>query len=371
MAVKKTEEQSAEVSLTSEFTVNQLCNFFAGLLSDPENIMKVKPMIWGAPGVGKSSMVHKLGETLKQQLKKKVVVRDIRLLLFNPVDLRGIPVADAQREFAIWLKPKIFDFDPSDKVVNILFFDELPNAPQSVQNAALQIVQDRQIGEHRIPDNTLIIGAGNRVTDRAGANRLTTSMANRFQHFTAVPSIQDWKQWAIPAKIDHRIIGFLNFRENLLFKFDASQDEYAFPTPRSWEMASNFLSIAKQNLGISQDIMSLVAPCVGRGVAAEFNGYLRVYENLPSIDDIVAGKAVETPNKPDVLYALCSSLVARIAEIKDVKQKENVIKFITQIPVDFGVKTFHDMLSLPNCEDMLRQSKSFLNWAGKHGQVFA
>lgn len=52
--------------------------------------------------------------------------------------------------------------DSSDDIVNILFLDEISAAPQSVQAAAYQITLDRVVGEHKLPDNCIVIAAGNR-----------------------------------------------------------------------------------------------------------------------------------------------------------------------------------------------------------------
>src|SRR3712207_3416506 len=57
-------------------------------------------------------------DVCSSDLGKKVVITDVRLLLFNPVDLRGIPVPDANKEFAIWLKPYLFQMDSSEDIIN-------------------------------------------------------------------------------------------------------------------------------------------------------------------------------------------------------------------------------------------------------------
>ena len=83
----------------------------------------------GPPGVGKSDGVREFADRLGTAADKRVNVTDVRLLLFSPVDLRGVPVADAQRRFTDWLMPRIFDMDASDDVINVLFLDELTAAP--------------------------------------------------------------------------------------------------------------------------------------------------------------------------------------------------------------------------------------------------
>ena len=54
-------------------------------------------MLWGPPGVGKSQAVRQIAEEIGRETGKKTHVTDVRLLLFNPIDLRGIPAADAER----------------------------------------------------------------------------------------------------------------------------------------------------------------------------------------------------------------------------------------------------------------------------------
>ena len=139
-------------------------------------------MRWGAPGLGKSQAVRQIAREIEEKTEKKVNVTDVRLLLFNPIDLRGIPTSNADKTLAIWLKPQIFDMDPSEKVVNILFLDEISAAPPSVQAAAYQITLDRVVGEHRLPDNCIVICAGNRVTDKSVAYKMPKALANRLLH---------------------------------------------------------------------------------------------------------------------------------------------------------------------------------------------
>ncbi|MBP5222369.1 MAG: hypothetical protein J6Z35_04315, partial [Lachnospiraceae bacterium] len=71
-------------------------------------------------------------EKVEERTGKHTAVTDVRLLLFNPIDLRGIPTANADKTLAIWLKPQIFQMDESEDVVNFLFLDEISAAPQSV-----------------------------------------------------------------------------------------------------------------------------------------------------------------------------------------------------------------------------------------------
>ena len=154
-------------------------------------------MLWGPPGVGKSQAVRQIAKEIEENTGKKVNVTDVRLLLFNPIDLRGIPTANEDKTLAVWLKPKIFQMDASNDVVNILFLDEISAAPQSVQAAAYQITLDRVVGEHKLPENCIVIAAGNRTTDKSVAFKMPKALANRLLHIEVEGSFDSWKKWAV------------------------------------------------------------------------------------------------------------------------------------------------------------------------------
>ena len=150
--------------------VKQLSAAYTALINSGTQLKRFPSvMLWGPPGVGKSQGIRQIAKEINEQTGKRVDITDVRLLLFNPVDLRGIPTANADKTLAVWLRPKIFQMDENEDVINILFLDEISAAPQSVQAAAYQITLDRTVGEHRLPDNCIVLAAGNRVTDRSVA----------------------------------------------------------------------------------------------------------------------------------------------------------------------------------------------------------
>ena len=91
-------------------------------------------MLWGPPGIGKSQGVREIAGNIQAKTGKKVSITDVRLLLFNPVDLRGIPTTNADKTLSVWLKPQIFQMDESEDVINILFLDEITAAPLPIRS---------------------------------------------------------------------------------------------------------------------------------------------------------------------------------------------------------------------------------------------
>lgn len=325
-------------------------------------------MLWGAPGVGKSQAIRQLARGIEENTGKRAEVTDVRLLLFNPIDLRGIPTANADKTLAIWLKPQIFQMDESEDVVNILFLDELSAAPQSVQAAAYQITLDRVVGEHKLPENCIVIAAGNRTTDKSVSFKMPRALANRILHIEVEESFDSWRAWAVSRGINSKVIGFLSFRSDYLMGFDASSDDLAFATPRSWEMVSNLLN------NVSEDVdkmYNLIAGLVGCGVASEFRTWTHIYDQMPVISDIFDGKSPTLPEGADALYALVSSMVAYAREHRgELDRIANSIGYASKMPPDFSTVLMKDYMYLePHYKEKLMKIPEFTKWFRTKGRL--
>lgn len=292
-------------------------------------------MLWGPPGVGKSQGVRQIADYLHKETGKPVHITDVRLLLFNPVDLRGIPTVNKDRTRSIWLKPEIFDMDESPDVINILFLDEITAAPASVQAAAYQITLDRRIGEHPLPANCLVILAGNRASDRSVGGNMPKALANRLIHFEIEADFDAFFAWALEHHLDQRILGYLSFDKEALMAFSPDDDSKAFATPRSWEMVSNILTNIEPDLSKARP---LIEGLISKGQANKFITYCRVYRKLPKITDIFGGKGNFAPKEVDALYALVGALTSHAyAHQGDLEGIANSIEYADDyLPPDFS-----------------------------------
>lgn len=249
--------------------------------------IKTSVMMWGAPGIGKSSIVNKVAKD------NEMDVIDVRLSQLAPTDLRGLPyVKDGVAHFA---PPNFLPQTGS----GILFLDEVNLAPPAIQNVAMQLVLDRRVGDYTVPDSWYIVAAGNRVEDRAAVSQMPAPLTNRFLHFTVEADLASWKEYALTTGVKEEVISFLNFRPNLLHNFN--KNAIAWPSPRSWDFASDLLKIGMP-----------VDPAVGEGAAAEFNSFVKLYTKLPDVEKILNGdKSIKPPKEPSLCYAITGALVSR------------------------------------------------------------
>ncbi|WP_071871187.1 AAA family ATPase [Atopomonas hussainii] len=256
--------------------------------------IKLSVMIWGAPGIGKSSIVKALCET------HGLSFIDLRLSQLAPTDLRGLPVPKSDR--SCWLPP---DFFPSSGR-GVLFLDEINLAPPAIQGVAQQLILDRRVGSYELPEGWFVWAAGNRKEDRSAVFDMPSPLANRFIHLDVSPSPEDFRQYAYRNEFDDRLISFITFREDLLHKMLVGEN--AWPSPRSWQMADVLM---KAGLDIS--------PAIGLGPAAECYAYIELTQEVPDLDKIVKGNSdVAFPKEPSLKYAATMGLVARCKEVSDV-----------------------------------------------------
>lgn len=362
--IKKTDIPSMSV----ERAVEKLSRVYCSVIKKGLPVRTVPSvMLWGPPGIGKSQAVRQIANEI-EGTGKRVVVTDVRLLLFNPIDLRGIPTANADKTLAVWLKPQIFNMDESKGVINILFLDEISAAPQSVQAAAYQITLDRVVGEHKLPENCIVICAGNRTTDKSVAFKMPKALSNRLMHIEVEGSFTSWRKWAVQSGINEKVIGFLSFRQNYLSCFDATNNDLAFATPRSWEMVSNILNAMD---GDVDGNYQLIAGLVGTGVAVEFRTWAKVYAELPSIEDVFNGKMPRLPHGTDALYALISSMVAYAREHRnDMNRIANSIAYGSNMPPDFAVVLMKDYMYMEKgYKEKLMRLPEFVKWLRTHGSL--
>ena len=349
--------------------IETLANMYSNIINLNINLSSAPSvMLWGQPGVGKSQSVREIANEIERKTGKKVNTTDVRLILFSPIDLRGIPTANEDKSLAIWLKPKIFQMDSSNKVINILFLDEITSAPQSVQAAAYQITLEKRIGEHRLADNCIVIAAGNRMKDKSVTYQMPKALANRLLHFELDVDFISWNKWAIAHNIHKYVLSFLKFKPNYLNNFESNINDLAFCTPRSWEMVSNVLKYEASNL---ENAFVLITGLIGKGVAIEFSNYLKIYTKLPNIENIFKGTETLIPKELDVLYALVASMIdyAKVHK-NDVDLIANSINYAMNLPIDFATILLKDYMYIePNYKLKLLKIPEFYKWINEGGRL--
>lgn len=320
-------------------------------------------MLWGPPGVGKSSVIRQVATA------RGIGLIDLRLSQLDAVDLRGIPSVLATGK-THWNQPT---FLPTEGE-GILFLDEINLGAPSVMAAGYQLVLDRKLGDYELPPGWIVLAAGNRTQDRTNVQQMSTALKNRFVHIDYEVNLDDWCDWALRNGVHVSVLSFIRFRPTMLNMFDAPlkgddadkrrqaqamKDANAFATPRSWEFMSKMVT-QQPDPEVEYD---LFCGTVGEGAAAEFMGYLKYYRDLPNLDALLMNPSkTNVPSEPATLYALSTGLAAKATD----DNFDRVVQYALRMPQEFQVLLMKDAVTR---SESLTNTKAFNEWTVKNSNV--
>lgn len=246
----------------------------------------VVPFIIGEPGMGKSAIVKEIAE------KENLELIDLRLSQLMVYDLAGLISPDEHRTKAKYLPVDIFPLEgddlPKGKSGYCLFLDEFNSADRTTLAGAYKLILDRKIGDHNLHPNTRIICAGNRIKDNAITNRIGTAMQSRLVHIEMENSIKEFREYAEESNWDPIILSYFHFQPAMIntYKPEDAENVTTFATSRTWEFLNKQLSLLlKQN---DQDMIdTVICGTIGEQAGTDFASYLRIFKDLPSLNDIL------------------------------------------------------------------------------------
>lgn len=151
---------------------------------------KVPLLIMSNPGIGKSTTV---------EMFAKVRGYHLQLLRGNSTtesEVLGYDVADTSEgsKTTKHMRPswytKILEKE-AEGIHTLLFLDEITTANDWVQSALLHLVFERMVGDEPLPENTLIVSAGNYAQNLSNNMNMLPPLMNRFMIYNIVPEVSD------------------------------------------------------------------------------------------------------------------------------------------------------------------------------------
>ena len=265
--------------------------------------------LWGPPGIGKSDIVKQIGEDANRE------VIDVRLALWEPTDIKGIPYYNSDLGKMVWAPPAELPVDADSTA--LIFLDELNSAPPAVQAAAYQLILNRRVGTYVLPKGVDIVAAGNREGDRGVTYRMPAPLANRFVHLEMKVDFDDFQEWAVMNNVHPEVVGYVGYAKQDLYDFDPKSASKAFATPRSWVYVSDLLQDDDTDVDTLQN---LISGAIGDGLAVKFMAHRKIASKLPKADDILDGKVKDLQIKE--VSAMYSLTVSLCYELKDRAEKK-------------------------------------------------
>lgn len=287
------------------------------------------PLITSSPGMGKSSIMHQLARDHNLKLI------DVRLSQCTPEDLSGFPMRSGNK--ATFTPFDIFPVEgdeiPAGYEGWLLFLDEMTSATKPVQAAAYKLILDRMVGSYKLHSHVAVVAAGNKMSDKAVVNAMSTALQSRVIHYELSLSSKEWLNHAFSQGFDHRVTAFIGYMPNKLMDFRPDHQDKTFACPRTWE----FLSRLIKGEVVSEDIGARVAGTIGEGMAVEFITFAQEFDRLPKVADILANpNLVPVPKELSTKFATVTMLIEHITD----KTADQILEYLDHFDLELQILFF-------------------------------
>jgi hypothetical protein len=286
-------------------------NTMAMNASELENVLRsaiknsFNVLITGAPGIGKTDIIKSAVEKEKCDLIPEHAVTS------EPTDYKGLGFPSKDKESARFLPYGVLLEMLNATKPLAVFFDDVGQAPQSVQAAIMQLILERKINGHKVSKHVRFLAATNRRQDNAAVSGLITPLISRFNSVIELEvDANAWVQWALANQMPVELIAFLRLKPALISTFDSSKrDLKNFACPRTIANLGKWI-----NAGVHSS--KVWAGCVGETFQTEFSAFWELFKTLGNMPDrICQGQAVDVPARPDLKFAICAALAFRASQV--------------------------------------------------------
>jgi hypothetical protein len=308
---------------------------------------------------------------------------DFRLTYFDPTDIKGFPLLDKEAGVARWLPPSSL---PLQRMVDageipargMWGLEELANAPRATQAAIFQAVLDREVAGEPIAAGWCIVATSNSLSDMSVVNPMPAPLVSRFSHSELSISAGDWCDWAMNPNMDEKaaahipgglfpdhgksvsgaihekLVAYVKYKPEALHSWDPKNwvQDTPYCCPRSVEMLSDAMYAWDALFG-GRYPLHLITSYIGTLVGNEFFAYLDIFQDLPTVDEVLANPAgAKVPSEASGIWAINTALARRASR----ENADKLFTYFARMPKQFEVAAIKDMIranqDIQNCKAM-------------------
>jgi hypothetical protein len=306
----------------------------------------------GRPGLGKSDAIN----AAITELGYDAIIA--HPAVDDPTDYKGLPAATGSGTRATFLPyGNLERMIVADRPL-VVFFDDLGQAIPAVQAPIMQLILAREVNGVKISPHVRFVAATNRREDKAGVSGMITPLLDRFTTVVNIDfDLDDWVRWGLNNNVPTELLSFVRFRPDSMNKFEATKDMRKSPTPRSVTGMGRLYSFGLTDYEI-------LAGAVGEAFATEFIAFVRIWQKIPSIDEILNNPdTTNVPPDPASRYALMGML----AHNADEHNLTNIMRYLKRVPPEFSVLCAKDMIAR---RPDLQRTRTFIEWVMSNKAMF-
>ncbi len=330
----------------------------------------------GPPGCGKTTVaVEDFPRILSEYYGEKFGVHEETCTTIDAPDVRGflVPSKDPKtgKGISYFTRPGVM---PSEEYLDvhprgIFILDERSQSQLLTQTALGPVVLSSKFGEHLLPPGWRVISTSNRLSDRSAVIRPPMHLINREATIEVDFDIDSSAHWWENYGMHPMGVAFAKAHPGI-FANEVPSEPKPYNTPRSYTMAWDFLANVagldadgNPNMNIVADHVSqeFVGGYIGDGSAAELFAFLKVADELPTIEEILArpGKA-KCPDRLDAAYAGVQLCLHHV----DPKNVDKIWEWTERLPLELQTSAAKSMLDRSGGQ--LLNSKRLGKWITKN-----
>jgi hypothetical protein len=327
----------------------------------------------GETGIGKSSTLKEIAR-LRPGIKPKYI--DCTLLDLGDF---ALPFTVEENGMKVTRFAPNARFGMQENGPVVIMLDEIGKAMKSVKNVLLTLMLEKRIGDHYLPEGSIVFGTTNLMSDGLG-DFLEMHAKNRVAFVKVRKADADgWiEDFAMANDIDPVVIAWVKQFPHCLASYtDPTQADNvyignpkragqgAFVTPRSLEKASN---VTKKR-GILGDALtiSLLSGTIGEAAARDMQAFMTVADRLPTWDAILANP--DTAKLPDDTVAKCILVYGAITRVeRDGMGKW--MKYVQRMDKEWQALFATSVMKVPSKQAFAVTNKDFRDWAVANQWLF-
>jgi midasin (ATPase involved in ribosome maturation) len=232
-------------------------------------VQLITPMLYGFPGVGKSSIIAEIAEERGLQLV------DLRISQHDNTDFKFPVIGDSTVR---WITADFLPVEGNPRfegTSGILFLDEINLATPDVLNSVFQLIYDRRVGDNKILDTWHIVAAGNLGYEDGNDSVVEFSTALRDRLLPIVVdqfNLDEWQAHVTNNGCAALVVDYVKANPTKLYIESKWRDDKVFITPRRWEKLGLLMARTKEENII--DLLKHVGEGFLYGEVAEFLEYV-------------------------------------------------------------------------------------------------
>jgi hypothetical protein len=303
-------------------------------------------MLWGPPGGGKTQKIYQWVQERGLQLWT------VLGSTLAPTDVVCYMPDTATRKLIACFTERFPDVVDNPDAEGIIFLDEAPNTHQEVMKPLMKLINERELDGLVIPKRVMFLLAGNRVSDRAGANQLLSSFSNRLDHMEFTVDPEEVADHFMEKGYDPMLVSYFYVCPDQVHIFEPQNPTW--PNPRTWEFLALKMKYAKGPLTLAD-----MAGVLGLAAAKQFHAYLLTAEELHSKADLIADPlGIDLPTKSSHEWQTIAMLSTSLSP----KEFEPVSRYVQRLPDNRQVLFIKLLRKRKDVIEEIQKSTPYKKW---------